>query len=293
MRYTVENEFLRVEVDSLGAELASVVDKASGAEMLWQGDPAVWPRRAPILFPYCGKLVNGSFTVEGKTYAGGQHGFARDLEHEFLGCDGTALRFRLASSAETLALFPFDFVLESTYALKGRTLRHTLAVTNPGSKELRFGIGYHPGFNLPFDAEHTTEDYELRFDAPQTPIVQEVEAGYITGGTHPMMESSQVIPMDDHMFDNDSTCMGGLTSKTLCLVEKDTGRRISFDIEGYPYTLIWSTPGNPKLHFLCVEPWHSLPDRADASGVWAEKPCAAALAPGEHWDTTLAITFQR
>ena len=123
--------------------------------------------------------------------------------------------------------------------------------------------------------------------------MQEVEAGYITGGTHPMMESSQVIPMDDHMFDNDSTCMGGLTSKTLCLVEKDTGRRISFDIEGYPYTLIWSTPGNPKLHFLCVEPWHSLPDRADASGVWAEKPCAAALAPGEKWDTTLAITFQR
>ena len=100
MRYTVENEFLRVEVDSLGAELASVVDKASGAQMLWQGDPAVWPRRAPILFPYCGKLVNGSFTVEGKTYAGGQHGFARDLEHEFLGCDGTALRFRLASSAD-------------------------------------------------------------------------------------------------------------------------------------------------------------------------------------------------
>ena len=141
MRYTVENEFLRVEVDSLGAELASVVDKASGAEMLWQGDPAVWPRRAPILFPYCGKLAGGSFTVEGKTYAGAQHGFARDLEHEFLGCDGTALRFRLASSAETLALFPFDFVLESTYALEGRTLRHTLAVTNTGTKELRFGIG--------------------------------------------------------------------------------------------------------------------------------------------------------
>ena len=126
MRYTVENEFLRVEVDSLGAELASVVDKASGAEMLWQGDPAVWPRRAPILFPYCGKLVNGSFTVEGKQYAGGQHGFARDLEHEFLGCDGTALRFRLTSSAETLALFPFDFVLESTYALEGRTLGEAL-----------------------------------------------------------------------------------------------------------------------------------------------------------------------
>ena len=181
MRYTVENEFLRVEVESLGAELASVVDKATGAEMLWQGDPAVWPRRAPILFPYCGKLVNGSYTVEGKQYAGGQHGFARDLEHEFLGCDGTALRFRLASSAETLALFPFDFVLESTYALEGRTLRHTLAVTNTGSRELRFGMGSHPGFNLPFDAEHTTEDYELRFDTPQRAATPGQTAAFYDG----------------------------------------------------------------------------------------------------------------
>lgn len=293
MRYTVENEFLRVEVDSLGAELASVVDKATGAEMLWQGDAAVWPRRAPILFPYCGKLVNGGFSVDGKQYAGSQHGFARDLEHEFLGCDGTALRFRLVSDAGTLARFPFDFALESTYALEGRTLRHTLAVTNTGDRVLRFGIGYHPGFNLPFDDKHVTADYELRFDTPQTPVVLEAEGGYLSGRTHPMMENSAVIPMDDRMFDSDSICMGHLSARTLCLVEKDTGRRISFDIEGYPYTLIWSAPGDPTLRFLCVEPWCSLQDRADASGDWAEKPCAAALEPGQKWDTTLAITFQR
>ena len=293
MRYTVENEFLRVEVDSLGAELASVVDKASGAEMLWQGDPAVWPRRAPVLFPYCGKLVNGGYTAKGRRYDGGQHGFARDMEHEFLGCEGTSLRFRLASSDKTRALFPFDFVLESTYTLDGRTLHHTLAVTNPGEEVLRFGIGYHPGFNLPFDEKHTTADYELRFDTPQTPVVQETEGGYLNGHTHPMMENSAVIPMNDRMFDNDSICMGNLSAKTLCLVEKDTGRRISFGIEGYPYTLIWSAVGDPTLRFLCVEPWCSLQDRADASGNWEEKPCAAALAPGEHWSTDLAITFQR
>ena len=51
--------------------------------------------------------------------------------------------------------------------------------------------------------------------------------------------------------------------------------------------------GDPTLRFLCVEPWCSLQDRADASGNWEEKPCAAALAPCEHWSTDLAITFQR
>ena len=87
--------------------------------------------------------------------------------------------------------------------------------------------------------------------------------------------------------------MGNLSAKTLCLVEKDTDRRLSSGIEGYPYTLIWRAVGDPTLRFLCVEPWCSLQDRADASGNWEEKPCAAALAPGEHWSTDLAITFQR
>ena len=51
MQYTIENEYLRLTVDTHGAEAVSVVNKATGAEMLWCGDPAVWGRHAPILFP--------------------------------------------------------------------------------------------------------------------------------------------------------------------------------------------------------------------------------------------------
>ena len=53
--------------------------------------------------------------------------------------------------------FPFDFVLTSTFRLDGKTVHHTLTVRNPGTEELRFGIGYHPAFNIPFDAQHTTK----------------------------------------------------------------------------------------------------------------------------------------
>lgn len=59
-----------------GAELCSVVKKETGEEMLWQADPAVWNRHAPILFPYCGRLKGGAFTHNGVSYEGGQHGFA-------------------------------------------------------------------------------------------------------------------------------------------------------------------------------------------------------------------------
>ena len=76
MQATIHNEFLTLTVDTHGAEAVSLKN-AAGQEMLWQADPAVWKRHAPILFPWTGKLKDGSFTHGGKTYKGGQHGFAR------------------------------------------------------------------------------------------------------------------------------------------------------------------------------------------------------------------------
>lgn len=52
MRYSIENDTLRLTVDTHGAEAVSVIHKPTGAELLWSGDPSVWGRHAPILFPY-------------------------------------------------------------------------------------------------------------------------------------------------------------------------------------------------------------------------------------------------
>ena len=75
MQATIHNEYLTLTVDTHGAEAVSLKN-AAGEELLWQADPAVWKRHAPILFPWTGKLKDGSFTHGGKTYKGGQHGFA-------------------------------------------------------------------------------------------------------------------------------------------------------------------------------------------------------------------------
>ena len=171
MQATIHNEFLTLTVDTFGAEAVSLKN-AAGEEMLWQADPAVWKRHAPILFPWTGKLKDGVFTHQGKSYKGGQHGFARDVEHTLLSAEGDTIRLELRSDEAIKAeRFPFDFVLTSTFRLEGKTVHHTLQVTNPGTGELRFGIGYHPAFNIPFDAGHTTTDYEFRFDQPESPMV--------------------------------------------------------------------------------------------------------------------------
>ena len=67
MQATIHNEFLTLTVDTHGAEAVSLKN-AAGQEMLWQADPAVWKRHAPILFPWTGKLPGGTFEVNGKTY---------------------------------------------------------------------------------------------------------------------------------------------------------------------------------------------------------------------------------
>ena len=61
MQATIHNEFLTLTVDTHGAEAVSLKN-AAGEEMLWQADPAVWGRHAPILFPWTGKLTGGAFT---------------------------------------------------------------------------------------------------------------------------------------------------------------------------------------------------------------------------------------
>ena len=235
MQATIQNEFLSLTVDTHGAEAVSLKN-AAGEELLWQADPAVWERHAPILFPWTGKLKDGSFTHGGKTYKGGQHGFARDVEHTLLKAEGDTIRLELRpDEAMKAEKFPFDFLLISTFRLDGKTLHHTLTVSNPGTEELRFGIGYHPAFQVPFDDSHTVEDYEFRFDRPESPVILDASGGgLLTGKCYYQWKNQQAIQLTNDLFDNDSFCMAGLRTRTLGIYEKDTGRSIVCDVPASP-----------------------------------------------------------
>ena len=293
MQATIHNEFLTLTVDTHGAEAVSLKN-AAGEELLWQADPAVWKRHAPILFPWTGKLPGGTFEVDGKTYKGGQHGFARDMEHTLLKAEDDTIQLELRSDDAIKAeRFPFDFVLTSTFRLDGKTVHHTLTVRNPGTEELRFGIGYHPAFNIPFDAQHTTTGLRV----PVRPAGKPGHSG--CPSERPAVwqvllsvEDQQAIQLTDDLFANDSFCMAGLRTKTIGIYEKGTGRKITCNVEGYPYALIWSAPAKP-VRFVCIEPWHSLPAAETDPQQWSQRAAAACLAPGESWETTLSTTFER
>ena len=58
MIHTLQNHLLTVAVSDRGAELQSI-RHADGTDFLWQGDPAYWPDRALVLFPYIARMTNG------------------------------------------------------------------------------------------------------------------------------------------------------------------------------------------------------------------------------------------
>ena len=82
------------------------------------------------------------------------------------------------------------------------------------------------------------------------------------------------------VIENDTLIFSDLTTKTVSIVEKDSGRRIDFDVQDFPYVAMW-TAKTPKTKFFCVEPWLSLPDKEGASHQWDKKDHGVHLKPGE------------
>lgn len=293
MKYTLENELLHLQVTTAGAQVCSVIRKCDQVEHIWQADPDVWGYHSPILFPYTGKLTDGVLTAKGGTYAGNQHGFARNMEHTLVQQDDHQIILELTDSPETMKCWPYKFSLHSAFRLEGDALVHTLTVENRDEDPLHFGIGFHPAFALPFDSQHHSRDYQLRFSQTESPLcLGTLPAGLLHGDCYYLGRNIDSIPLSGRLFANDSHCMVNLCSQTLGIYEKDSSRAVVCEIGDFPYTLIWSKPMDP-LPFVCIEPWCSIPSPEWGSTEWDKKPAAAVLAPGEHWSTTLKTHFVR
>ena len=293
MKYSLENELLRLTVTTDGAQVCSVVHKTDGVEHIWQADPKVWGQHSPILFPYAGRLTDGVLTAKGGTYAGGPHGFARRMEHPLLEQTPDAITLELTDSEETRKLWPYRFSLQSRFTLEGDCLAHTLTVESRDEEPMPFGIGFHPAFALPFDQNHTSADYELRFSQPESPLcLGTLPSGLLHGDCYYLGRNIQSLDLGGRLFANDSHCIVNLSSQTLGVYEKDSGRAVVCEIADFPYTLLWGKDIRP-LPFVCIEPWCSLPSPEWGSTEWNEKPAAAILAPGQRWSITLRTHFVR
>ncbi|MDH3253097.1 MAG: aldose 1-epimerase family protein [Ignavibacteria bacterium] len=277
MIQTIRSDTLEVSVDTFGAELASIRSLADGMEYLWQGDPAYWGRRAPILFPVVGKLSDGIVRFDGREYVLPQHGFARDEEFEPVEATVDTLSFRLHDRPELLKRYPFRFELTVRYQLTDGWITVTYEVHNPQNTPVWFSIGAHPGFACPMISGHAFEDYMLEFDEPEKCPRHLIDNGLIRQETEPFLNNQRLIHLDQQLFDNDAIVLKGMRSGGVTLKSPKTEKSVRVEFPGWPYLGIWSKPGGAP--FLCIEPWYGIADSAGFRGELNEREGILRLEP--------------
>jgi galactose mutarotase-like enzyme len=273
----------KARIAEKGAELKSLYCVQTGVEHIWNGDPAWWNGSAPVLFPVIGGLKGGEYRHEGKAYKLPSHGFARTSDFTLVRSDADSAELRLASSGATREAYPFDFELGVSFALTRSGIDVRYRVRNAGSGTMLFSIGSHPAFVVPY-AGGTLENYYLLFDQEEELERWFFKDGTIVAGkTAEVLENSRVINLTRSCFEDGIMIFKGPRSRTFCLANSLGSRALRLVTEGVPYFGLWSKPGGAP--FVCLEPWHGIPDMSDASGELSEKEGILSLPGGGEFST--------
>ena len=271
MVHYIENDYLRIGVKELGAEITSVISKKSGYEFLWQGNPDIWSGQSPILFPIIGRLLNDSYTLDGADYYLQKHGFARRMTWEFKSQTTDSISFCLSENEETLKSYPYSFDLIVTFTLDKNSLAVCHKVINKNRYDMYFSLGAHPAFNCEIGDALVFDDNE-NLDT----IKIDLENSLRLSETYPLLKNERKITITNDIFNEDALIFKGVKSKHITLESKVSSRKIKFDIGAAPYLGIWAKPGAP---YVCIEPWFGVNDSKEKKSDFSQKDDIQKLIP--------------
>lgn len=270
---TIKNEFMTVQLSTLGGELQSIKDSC-GREYLWQGDPAYWGRRAPNLFPYTGRTTGGKCTYLGREYPLPKHGFIISREMKVERLSENCCTLLTTSDPGTMELFPFEFAFRIRYSLEGRSLTCRYQVTNLSDVTMYFGLGAHPAFALPTSS---LAGYSLRFAPGAHPVEIALSSeGYVLDGRTPYPLKDGILPLDGYPFEN-SLALTGM-SEQVALTDHSGSALFTMEYRNFSNLVLWRWPDAP---FFCIEPWCSLPSRQGVVEELTTQPGLVALEEGD------------
>jgi galactose mutarotase-like enzyme len=229
----------------------------------------------PVMFPIFSSLgLNGQTQLryDGFNIQLPQHGLAR-LSTEWRSNlnEPNQLSLYLSSSAETLRIFPWDFILEMTYTLGETSLTLEQKVINTGNKTLPFVAGFHPYFQVS-DPKHC-----------ELSGLREGQPCYFVSNYGPDDMQAHLpsrLPLGtaevNHHFDN--------SARTITLKDRLNGRRVSITPHNYPCATIWSEPGRP---FVCIEPV------TGRRGAFESRENLVRLPVGECWQGKIVMQVEQ
>lgn len=288
---TIENPELTVILDTEGAVLHSI--RKDGLEYLWQGDPTYWKRRDANLFPYVGRLTEGKYLLDGKTYPMTIHGFCIGTDFQVTAQTATSVRFTLEDSPETLSMYPFRFAFHVCYELKGSCIVKTCLVENRDTREMYFGIGGHPGFQVPLGGVGSFTDWQLVFSHACCPTRIDFDpSNYrLAGTTRPYpLEGDTSIPLTHDLFDLDAVVLEDM-ARTVTICSPLSERSVTVSYPDMPFLGLWHAP-KTDAPYVCIEPWVSLPSHSAYVEDLARQEHLIHLSAGETYRNTMTITLK-
>ncbi|MBI9098771.1 MAG: aldose 1-epimerase family protein, partial [Spirochaetaceae bacterium] len=273
-------------ISSKGAELKSLIEKKSGVDYIWRGDPSWWSGTAPLLFPIVGGLKNKEYIYKGEKYSLPNHGFARQSDFSGIKTSSSKAVFTLTSSDETRLIYPFHFTLHVTFSLEISGLAVQYDVINNDSGSMFFSIGSHPAFNLPFAGGYL-ENYYIHFSEEEDMQRYFFEEGLYRNETAPILSNCRQISLNSRIFNKGPLIFKAPKSREIHIMNSKNSKEIIVSTGPLPYLAIWSKPG--RAPFLCIEPWYGLPDRTDSDQIFENKEGIIRLDRGKSFSTTYRI----
>ena len=279
---------LSATIDPLGAELQDLCD-AEGRSLQWDGDPAVWTGRAPLLFPIVGMLAGGHYRLDGRTTAMAKHGFARRSTFAVVSHAPHAAVLRLSATDETRAAYPFDFTLDVAFTLVDAALRIVATIVNHGDTTMPASFGFHPAFRWPLPYGEPREDHVLRFAHDEPAPIRRIDGdGLLRPDRLPTPVVGDTLALRDDLFVDDALILDGLESRRLTY-GASRGPRLSLAFDG-PMLGVWTRPG---AGFVCIEPWHGVADPVGYTGDLRDKPGTMLVEPGDSRVLSLSVALER
>lgn len=288
MQTTISTPKINAVIDSFGAELHSLT--LNGTEYLWQAEPTVWKRHAPVLFPFICNTESKKYNYEGKEYSLSNHGFARDSEFELCSSTDTEAEFVLKSTDETKAIYPFDFNLYVKYAVSDNKLTVTYTVKNTDDKDIYFFIGGHPAFRVPLNDNESFDDYYVEYEANEK-LIQE-----FNGKSTIILDNANKVQLSHELFADDVFMKNTPNSAWVALANKN-GRKVKLNYDKNGCIAVWSSyfadkELTEKAEFVCLEPWSSVPVYCDKEEDITKMSHAIRLSPENEYIFTYSIELE-
>lgn len=286
MMYHLENDCLKITVNSQGAELKSVFNKSTQEELLWQADPEFWGKSSPVLFPIVGTVKNDIYILDQKEYKLSRHGFARDYNFKEEEVSDSQLIFSLEASQKTLQVYPFLFRLQIIYNLEGSRLQVKYKVENlSDDKTMCFSLGAHPAFKVGRKADDFSS-YKLLFNNDYVLKANQLKDGLLTTQQHDILLNNQKLQLNYKLFEIDALVLLDMKSDKVTLMDNDDNNILTFEFENFPYFGIWTVKNSG---FICLEPWAGVSDFESHDKQIEHKFGINELTPKEMWSASWSV----